>query len=208
MSQTQFEGRLANVSAAVLLGGASTRMGEDKAHLEFGGVPFASLLAQRLARISDDVMLVGGAPPEDALGRRVPDAAGTPSALLGLVTALEAARCERVIVLSTDVPLISPALLYALSALPEADAIVPRADGFTHPLCALYRRDSVLAVASQHLAVEQLSLSSVLDAVETRYLEGEALAALDLSGMAFTNVNTPDDYAALSRLVGEPTLFA
>ena len=39
------EGRLANVAGAVLLGGASTRMGADKARLEHAGEAFATRLA-------------------------------------------------------------------------------------------------------------------------------------------------------------------
>ena len=208
MQDRDFEGRLANVSGAILLGGASSRMGRDKAQLELDGVPFATALSIRLARIVADVMLIGGTPPAGAIGRPVADCAGPRSALRGLVSALEAARCERVIVLSTDVPLVAPALLLALTAWPEVDAVVPRAGGFTHPLCAIYRRDRVLEVAREVLASGDLRFSGVLASVDTRFLEGDALRVVDPGGRSLTNVNTPDEFAALSPADATPSLFA
>ena len=137
-------GRFANVSAALLLGGASSRMGTDKAALELGGVPFAARTARLLDRLFDELWLVGGTPPPEAPGRHVADAAGPRCALRGLVTALESATRERVLVLATDLPLVSPDLLLALVAWPEPDVVVPRRDGRRHPLCAIYRRERVL----------------------------------------------------------------
>ena len=67
------EGRFANVAAAVLIGGASSRMGSDKAQLAIGGEPSATRLAARLASLCEDVLLVGGEPPPERAGRRVPD---------------------------------------------------------------------------------------------------------------------------------------
>ena len=57
------EGRIANVSAALLLGGASSRMGADKARLAIEGEAAAVRIAQRLAALFEDVLLVGGEPP-------------------------------------------------------------------------------------------------------------------------------------------------
>jgi molybdopterin-guanine dinucleotide biosynthesis protein A len=207
MSDSQREGRLANLSGAVLIGGASTRMGRDKATLEIGGVPFAAVLAERLSRIFEDVMLVGGAPPPAAPGRAVPDCGGPRCALRGLVSALDAARTERVLVVATDVPLVAPALLLALVAWPEADAVVPRDADHAHPLCAVYRRDAVLAVARQRLAEGRLALSGVLDAVDTRYVEADALAQIDPGGRSLTNVNTAEELAALGAHPAVPSLF-
>ncbi len=197
-------GRFSNVAGAVLTGGASSRMGTDKAQLVVGGVASATRVARCLASLCEDVVLVGGDPPASAPGRRVRDGDGPHSALRGLVAALEAARAERVLVLATDLPFVTPDLLLALVAWPEADAVVPRdADG-AHPLCALYRRESALPVARRHLAEQRLALSALLDALATRYLEGEDLRAVDPDGTALTNLNTLEDVARIggSRPLG------
>ena len=189
--------RFANISAALLLGGASTRMGRDKAWLELRGEPAATRLATLLASLFEDVLLVGGDPPAQAPGRRVPDLAGPACALRGVASALAAAREERVLVLATDLMAMTPDLLLALAAYPEADAVVPRTAGFAHPLCALYRRAPTLAAAQHCLASESLALKSLLARLDVRWFEGDDLAAIDPEGAALGNINTPDDYARL-----------
>jgi molybdopterin-guanine dinucleotide biosynthesis protein A len=195
------EGRFANVAGAVLTGGASSRMGRDKAALAIDGVPFATRVARRLAAHCEELWLVGGDPPPDAPGRRVADVSGPRCALRGLVGALAASSAERVLVVATDVPYVSDALLLALIAWPEADAVVPRNDAGVHALCAIYRRETVLEVARRHLAAEQLAMRALLDAVETLYLAGTDLAAVDPDGRALLNVNTPEDLVRAEGLV-------
>jgi molybdopterin-guanine dinucleotide biosynthesis protein A len=190
-------GRIANVSAALLVGGASRRMGRDKSALMLAGVPAATRTSRLLAGFFEDVLLVGGDPPEDALGRRVPDVRGPRCALRGVVTALEAVRTDHVLVVATDLPLLTPDLLLALVAFPEADAVVPRDASGRHPLCALYRRAPALEQARSLLREERLAMSHLLDALDTRHLEGPDLAQVDPDGHALTNVNTPEDLARL-----------
>lgn len=194
-------GRFGNVSAALLLGGASSRMGTDKAALELGGVPFAVRTARLLDRLFDELWLVGGTPPPEAPGRHVADAAGPRCALRGLVTALESATRERVLVLATDLPLVSPDLLLALVAWPEQDVVVPRRDGRRHPLCAIYRRERVLTAARRRLAGDELRMGDLLGELSTAHLEGEDLLALDPDGSALFNVNTPADLARARELL-------
>lgn len=193
------ESRLACISAALLTGGSGTRLGRDKTRVPLAGVPAATLLASRLARIFEDVLLVGGDPPADTPGRRVPDPPGPACALRGVLGALQAARGERVLVLATDLPLISDALLLALVAWPEADAVVPRAQEGGHALCALLARERVLPVAQRRLAAGELALHRLFGEIGTAWLEGEALARLDPEGLALSNVNTPEDLARVER---------
>ena len=58
-------GRIATVTGAVVLGGESSRMGRDKAHVELAGVSFATRAARLLATLFDEVLLVGGSAASD-----------------------------------------------------------------------------------------------------------------------------------------------
>lgn len=195
-------GRLANVAGAVLVGGSSERMGREKAGIEVDGVALSVRTARLLARLCEDVLIVGGQPAPGSPGRGVPDPAGEGPrcALRGLVGALEAAAAERVLVLATDMPALRLEVLLALVAWPEDDAVVVRDDaGRAHPLCAIYRREVVLAAARERLSAGQYALRGVLDRVGTSWLEGVDLAAVDPDGRAIANANTPEELAAALR---------
>ena len=195
------EGLLGNVTGAVLVGGASTRMGSDKAQRPFAGVASATRTSHLLAAHFEDVLLVGGDPPADATGRRVADGDGPRCALRGLVAALGAARGERVLVVATDLPLLTPALLLALVAWPAADVVSPRnAAGHLEPLCAIWTREPALAAAREQLAAGRLALHALIARLGARALEGDDLRAVDPGGVALSNANTPDQWSHLESL--------
>jgi molybdopterin-guanine dinucleotide biosynthesis protein A len=189
------DARLGNVSAALLTGGAATGIGSDKAHLTLGGEAIATRIARLLAGLFEELLLVGGDPPREASGRRIPDAPGPRCALRGVVAGLGAARSERVLLVATDLPLLTPDLVLALVAWPAAEAVVPRSADGMHPLCALYRREPALALAREQLAAERLPLRDWVAGLDTSYLEPADLARVDPEGLALTNVNTPGELA-------------
>ena len=178
-------------------------MGRDKARVEIGGVATATRIARRLDELFDEVLLVGGDPPPDAPGRRCPDGDGPACALRGLTSALGAATRERVLVVATDLPLVSADLLLALVAWPEADAVLPRDAEGLQPLCALYRRDAVQPVARARLAAGDLALRGLIDAIDASTLGAEDLARVDPDGTALANVNTPEDVVRAEALLAD-----
>lgn len=198
--QAGSEGRLAAVAAAILVGGSSSRMGRDKASLERDGTSLLERTARLVAPMASEVWIVGGpARHVDGLPTRwTADPPGPTCALRGLVAALEAAERELVWAIAVDLPLLGPELLLALFAHPPADAVVPRREGRSHPLCALYRRERVLPVARRRLAAGSLSLHGLLSELDTAHLEGDDLEAIDPGGMQLTNVNTPEQWSALT----------
>jgi molybdopterin-guanine dinucleotide biosynthesis protein A len=196
-------GTLATVSAAVLTGGESTRMGRDKARLEIAGEAAVVRIARLLASLVGEVLVVGGEPPDTEYGRFVADVEGPQCAMRGLATALSATEADRMLIVATDLPLVTPDLLLALIAWPEADAVVPRTVDGAHPLCGLYARDAVLPVALERLAGADLSMSGLLAAIEPAYIEPADLARVDPDGVALTNLNSAED---LERVRAHATL--
>lgn len=134
-------------SGAVLTGGSSRRMGQDKALLEVGGRPLAVAAASALASAgASDVVCVGGA--LDALTAQgltaIPDRYPGEGPLGGLITALDHAGEDVVMVLSCDLPGSSAeavtTTVRALEAAPWAELAVPVHDDRRHWLHAAYRR--------------------------------------------------------------------
>jgi molybdopterin-guanine dinucleotide biosynthesis protein A len=193
--------RFATVSAAILVG---CRAEVGASRLAVAGVANTTRIANRLVRLFEDVMLVGADSPPEAPGRRVADVAGPECALRGVVSALEAARTERVLVVACDLPLISSELLLALVAWPEADLVLPRTRDGLQPACALFRRDAVLPIARTRLADGRLALRALAEVLETSEIGPDDVARIDPLGSALTPVDTPARLERAEALLSDP----
>lgn len=202
LAEARAGGAIGNVSAALLMGARESSVPAPAVE-EFAARgdtthPPAQAVA-RIARLLDgcfsELLLVGGAPPHPLPGRAIADIA-LPAAvacpLRGIVSALQASSCERVLVLACDLVAVPVELVLALTALPERDAVVPRSVGIPQSLCAIYRRREVLEIAFARLVAGKLALRGLLEAVDCGYLEGSDLAAVDPTGAAFGEKNQGD----------------
>ena len=190
------------VSAIILAGGKSSRMGSPKALLEFDGEPLIVHLVRRLAPMFGEVIVVAG--PDQVLPdlpvTLVRDEVAYQGPVGGLLYGLRAATGEFAFVTSCDSAFLCDAVISSLLSVTDGvDAVVPRWDGRVQPLLAVYRR-SILPQIEAQIASGEFRASALLDKVRTRLVNEEALSALDPEGLSFFNMNTPRDYHdALSR---------
>jgi len=186
-------------AAAVLAGGASRRMGRDKATLRVGGVELAALVLAAAAQVADPVVLVA---PEGHPARRVAaPAVADPGLgpLAALAAALDALEAEHVLVLAADHPGLRVPLLAHLVALAgEADAVACRRGPRLEPLVAVYRRAPALAAARSRLAGPPGggSLSGLLAGLRTLVVEEPEWRRIDPDGRSFADLDDPADLAA------------
>jgi molybdenum cofactor guanylyltransferase len=189
-------------AAAVLAGGASRRMGRDKATLAVGGVALAAGVLAAAARVADPVVLV--APeghPARGLGAPVVTDPGE-GPLAALAAALAALEADHVLVLATDHPGLVVDLLAHLAALaPRGEAVACRRGPRLEPLVAVYRRAPALAAARARLAgpAAGRSLLGLLADLDTVVVEEPDWRALDPGGRSFVDLDDPDDLAAWDR---------
>ena len=132
-----------------------------------------------------------------APGRRIADPSGPRCALRGLVGALEAATCPRVLAVATDLPFLCADVLLALCAWPKSQVVVPTDERGDHPLCAIYDREACLGLARTHLESNRLALHELLARVDCDRVTIDQLGLSDLGSMLFANINTPDELASL-----------
>jgi molybdenum cofactor guanylyltransferase len=186
-------------AAAVLAGGASRRMGRDKATLAVGGVELASLALAAAARVAHPVVLVA---PEGHPARRVAaPAIADPGLgpLAALAAALDALAAEHVLILAGDHPGLRVELLARLVALAgEAEAVACRRGPRLGPLVAVYERAPALAAARARLAgpAGGRSLTGLLADLGTLVVEEPEWRRLDPDGRSFVDLDDPDDLAA------------
>jgi molybdopterin-guanine dinucleotide biosynthesis protein A len=184
----------------VLAGGASSRMGRDKALLELDGCPLLVRAARLLESVVATVTIVG--PPERLAGLGFPVVADDwPGAgpLGGIATALRVSACGWNLIVACDLPYLTTGWLEYLvrrAQASAADAVLPEGSRGAEPLCAVYhqRCRPVIAAAlagGVRKVTDGLAGSPPL-AVE-RVTEAE-WKAFDSDGWLFKNMNTPADY--------------
>jgi molybdopterin-guanine dinucleotide biosynthesis protein A len=190
---------LSHVEGAILAGGASTRMGRDKATLAFEGATLAQRVARALgacfARVR--VVLRPGAPSPLAL-ERIDDRRELRAPIVGIEAALTACEAPAVLIAACDLPAIDPRVVLALAALAPAeggaDVVAPRGPRGPEPLLAIWR-PRVLPEVTRRVERGDLALQSLLAALDTLYVPEPELRALDPKLESLRNLNRPEDLA-------------
>ncbi|MGC4192541.1 MAG: molybdenum cofactor guanylyltransferase [Thermomicrobiales bacterium] len=195
----------APLTAAILVGGRSRRMGQDKALLPLvpDGLTVIETVVQTLATVADEITLVGAevtARDYAFLGlRHVPDIVAGAGALGGIHAALTAASHERTLIVACDMPFLNADLLRHMASMPrDDDALVPLL-GQPQPLHAIYGR-SCCPLIEANLRKGQYRVTGWFARAALRLLPRSAIAAFDPSLHSCFNMNTPDDLAVARRI--------
>jgi molybdopterin-guanine dinucleotide biosynthesis protein A len=184
-----------SVAAFILAGGKSTRMGADKAFLEFEG---RTLLARALAlarSVTSDVRIVGNTANFSSFAPVVEDVFPGCGPLAGIHAALRASSAELNLMLAVDMPFVPEELLrYLIRRAQETAAVVtvPLAGGGWQPLCAVYRREFA-EVAETALRQGRYKIDPLFGVIKSLAIEEEELLQAGFSPDAFRNLNTPAD---------------
>jgi molybdopterin-guanine dinucleotide biosynthesis protein A len=188
-----------DVSVFVLAGGRSSRMGSDKALLPIGGMNLLQIAVAKAREVSPRTVIVGSRERYAQYGEVIDDIIPGCGPLSGIHAALSTTCCELNVILSVDMPLISPDFLRWLTqtaASGDELAIVPEAHGRSQPLCSVFRRAAV-AQAENALRTGQYKVDRLFSILPTRLVaEIDWRAAGFLPGI-FRNVNTPEEYEAV-----------
>lgn len=190
------------VTAAVLAGGHSDRMGVDKLRLPVAGQPLLERVADVAAEVCDEVLVVGGDKVE-VTGVRLPEGARVladevpgQGPLGGLATALGAASNHWVLAVAGDLPWLSADVIRALwDARDDARVVVPVTDSGPEPLLALYHKDC-LGPAKEALGEGKRRLVAIFPSVDVAEVPAAVLQAVDPGLASLVNVNTPEDLVA------------
>lgn len=169
METAMVASRIANVTAAVLVG-----LGQ--------GACSSSELVDRMAALFEDTLWLDDRPPDGAPGRFVSVVGAQRDLVAGVAAAIEAARGERVIVVAAaESARVGAELLLALVAWPERAVVMVVEGERSLPVCAIYRREDLLASARNVLASpsSSTSLETFLSGLE---VERVTLARLGLGG--------------------------
>jgi molybdenum cofactor guanylyltransferase len=191
-----------DLTAFILAGGKSTRMGTDKAFVDYAGRTLLARALDLAHSVASDVRIVGSKEKFAAFAPVVEDVIRGCGPLGGIHAALQASSTELNMVLAVDVPFVSRAFLQYLikqaRGAPEAAAVVSRGDEGWQPLCAIYRREFA-SVAELALRAGRNKITRLFDEVRTRVIEQKELESAGFSPTIFRNLNTPQELEAEKR---------
>lgn len=196
------EWHLAEASAVILAGGASSRMGRDKSLVLVDGKPLIQRVLEQLSRRFGDILISTNEKEKYAFldARCIPDLVPGNGPLMGIRTAVEAARHDRVFVTACDIPIIDDDTVERMLVLAEHfDCVIPRSRVGHEPLFAVYRKSAIPAMCDV-LDSGERRIRAVFPRVRTH--------AFDLGPAEwYRNLNTREDLAAFldSRTGSAPT---
>ena len=186
----------------VLAGGKSSRMGTNKAFLEFEGQTLLARALATLKTVSGNVLIVGDLDTFAEIGPAVEDLIPNCGPLGGIHTALSHSAAEFNLMLAVDMPFVSRELLELLLKTAEetgATVTVPRTSRGFQPLCAVYR-PQFLYIAETSLRAGKYKIDAAFANIELRTIEERELAAAGFSERNFFNLNTPEDLSAADKV--------
>lgn len=192
--KTETDKKKSRVSAVILCGGKSTRMGKDKAGLLIGRKTFLQQIEEHVSGADEVLLSVKDRRdyPEIA-ARHIEDLEQDKGPLMGLCSALKECSHERVWVISCDMPLVDwdAALELEDYLMDGIDAVIPvDKTGKKYVLCAWYRK-SVWKILEEQLKTGDYKVQHVLENLRVCYVAVQGIT--DGPGK-FYNINTPEEY--------------
>lgn len=195
------------ITAFILTGGKSSRIGIDKAFLSIEGKPLVQRLVEILDSIFYEVVInsnelnlynfTGKKIVQDIYSGRGP--------LAGIHSALNYTNTKKNFIISCDLPLLSTELVnYIINYKSEKDIILPMADVRIQQLCGIYSKnilnevEELLIESSQNNSNLKGSIYELMDKVPTEIVEVDKLDFYHSN--LFLNINTPEDYDHLKRI--------
>jgi len=183
------------MTAIILAGGKSSRMGRDKSLVEFDGEPLLARAVRVLGELFDEVVVVTNQdiPIELNGAGVVHDDVPYQGPLGGISAGLKASSHENNFVIAVDMPFISADVVEYLAGFAgETDVVVPRTPNGLEPLFAFYNKRSLPAI-EKALAQGERKIISMFPQANVRTVEHAEMVGLKGADTTFLNVNTERD---------------
>jgi molybdopterin-guanine dinucleotide biosynthesis protein A len=183
------------ISAVLLAGGKSRRMGQDKATILFRDAPLWQNQLHILRKLSPKEIFVS-APSQPAWRPAdvtfVPDDQPSRGPLSGIAAALSRTTTNHLLALAIDMPFMTESYLRSLcQRIEPGRGIVPLIENRTEPLAAIYPREAQDDVVGA-LSGSDFSLQSLI----CKLIAADKLVAVEVSTeerALFRNLNEPQD---------------
>jgi molybdopterin-guanine dinucleotide biosynthesis protein A len=191
------------VTAIILAGGKSSRLGRDKALEKIGGKYLIERVIDSLSQLGDDIIVVTAAPNQlsDLNVEKVLDTYPRTGAKVGLCTGINAATSFYSLVVACDMPFLNIDLLhYLLDAVHGFDAVIPRIGDKIEPLHAVYSKNCI-PILDEHISKGKLKISDLFKEINVRYVEVDEIERYDPQHLSLFNINSEADLKRAKTLI-------
>jgi len=190
-----------NLSAFVLAGGKSTRMGRDKATLPLAGRTLLETALAVARSATQKVFILGSPELYGAYGEAIADIFRGCGPLGGIHAALKHSETDLNLILAVDTPFLSQRLLnYLVERARESQATVtaPEINSYPQPLCAVYTH-AFLPIAEEALRAGNYKIVPLFPSGRTLVIGESELARFAFTAEMFENLNTPEELEQARR---------
>ncbi len=183
-----------NYEIYILAEGRSTRMGEDKGLVKVNGQALIQYSIDYLKPLQKKISIVTSNPVYEQFGYRiVSDKVKDQGPAQGIITCLENAQADHVLIVSCDMPLINTQLIQLIQAATKQRLITCFADEYLFPFPGMYTKQ-ILKIWKEKVLKGERTLQKLIPQFDYKKLPIEYP---DL----FLNANTPSDLELIKEKI-------
>lgn len=202
MKDTIWNKPILPITGIILAGGKSSRMGRDKAFLEYLGKPLIEKSLEELRSVFSEVIISTNSPERfQRYGeKKVTDLYPGCGPLSGLQSGLQAAHFDYSFFVACDMPFIDPEVIRFLAGYcGKHDVIVPEVDGVLHPLHAYYHKNC-LPLITEYLEKKSFKIIDFYPKCAVRIVREEEFRSFPQVARSLKNANTDQEWRELQTL--------
>ncbi len=207
------------ISAIILAGGLSKRLGQEKALVLLAGRRLILHVLERVSSVVDETLVVINVNSQrekyEALlaqkARVIVDKYETQSPLIGALTGFESSQGKYSLLLPCDTPFISNAVTsFLLDVCEGKSAAIPKwPNGFIEPLQAAYNTKSAFSAAKKAVDGGEFTMQAMINRLlSVRYVSTLVLQEFDSKLLTFFNVNMMSDLKKAESIIKHRTRTA
>jgi molybdopterin-guanine dinucleotide biosynthesis protein A len=193
------------VTAIILSGGKSSRLGQDKAFVKIEGIFLIKRQMNLLKQIFPKIIIVTNHPRKYRFRevKIVKDVVLHRGPLAGIYSGLLASDSFFNFVFACDLPFLHPGLIkYMLSLKNGFDIVVPRLKRGYESLFAIYSRNCLKPIA-RVLKTDDFRVRRIFPQVKLKELSEARIKKFGQPERLFANINTPSDLCRISTSLRE-----
>lgn len=191
-----------SISAVILAGGNSSRMGQNKALLKLGEKTMIERIIDRLSPIFEEIILVTNHSEQYPMLKDIKFVKDEmileeKNSLVGIYSGLLASKNKYIFVVPCDMPFLNQELIkYMIGQLKEEDLLIPCIKGYYQPLHAIYGKGCIQPI-KELLEKRQYKIITFFKNVDMKTIDEKIIMQFSKDMRCFLNVNTYDVYSSI-----------